>query len=161
MWNVVASKHESTPKFSYLQISISVALARKKKLVGARRQVAKKKKYRVQDQRRGEPFFFSPLAEFELRVKDVSWWREPNVDLVCTPVGSVQEVGNHTDEKSAWVIVEGKVYDVTDFLEDHPGGKKILLKNCGKDATELFHQYHTRKILKNVAGPMMIGRVVT
>jgi hypothetical protein len=29
---------------------------------------------------------------------------------------SVQEVENHKDEESAWVIVEGKVYDVTDFL---------------------------------------------
>ncbi|KAA1111102.1 hypothetical protein PGT21_036605 [Puccinia graminis f. sp. tritici] len=38
---------------------------------------------------------------------------------------SVQEVENHKDEKSAWVIVEGKVYDVTDFLEEHPGGKKV------------------------------------
>ncbi|PLW40559.1 hypothetical protein PCASD_07770 [Puccinia coronata f. sp. avenae] len=74
---------------------------------------------------------------------------------------SVQEVENHKDEKSAWVIVEGKVYDVTDFLEDHPGGKKILLKSCGKDATELFHQYHTNKILKTVAGPMMIGQVTS
>ncbi|EFP88585.1 uncharacterized protein PGTG_14790 [Puccinia graminis f. sp. tritici CRL 75-36-700-3] len=74
---------------------------------------------------------------------------------------SVQEIENHKDEKSAWVIVEGKVYDVTDFLEEHPGGKKVLLKNCGKDATELFHQYHTKKILKNVAGPMMIGQVTT
>ncbi|OAV90212.1 hypothetical protein PTTG_00701 [Puccinia triticina 1-1 BBBD Race 1] len=58
---------------------------------------------------------------------------------------SVQEVESHKDEKSAWVIVEGKVYDVTNFLEEHPGGKKVLLKNCGKDATELFHQYHTKK----------------
>ncbi|KAI9610889.1 hypothetical protein H4Q26_008733 [Puccinia striiformis f. sp. tritici PST-130] len=67
----------------------------------------------------------------------------------------------HKDEKSAWTIVEGKVYDVTEFLEEHPGGKKILLKNCGKDSTELFHQYHTKKILKNVAGPMMIGQVTS
>ncbi|KAH9470542.1 hypothetical protein Pst134EA_007791 [Puccinia striiformis f. sp. tritici] len=74
---------------------------------------------------------------------------------------SIQEVEKHKDEKSAWTIVEGKVYDVTEFLEEHPGGKKILLKNCGKDSTELFHQYHTKKILKNVAGPMMIGQVTS
>lgn len=32
-----------------------------------------------------------------------------------------------TDE-SAWVVVDGSVYDVTEFLDEHPGGKKILLK---------------------------------
>ncbi|KAH9460697.1 hypothetical protein MJO28_003598 [Puccinia striiformis f. sp. tritici] len=83
------------------------------------------------------------------------------IQSTMTKIISIQEVEKHKDEKSAWTIVEGKVYDVTEFLEEHPGGKKILLKNCGKDSTELFHQYHTKKILKNVAGPMMIGQVTS
>jgi predicted heme/steroid binding protein len=37
-----------------------------------------------------------------------------------------------------WVAIEGSVYDVTDFIAEHPGGPKILKKNCGKDSTELF-----------------------
>ena len=30
---------------------------------------------------------------------------------------------------------QGKVYDVTDFLDQHPGGANIILANSGKDAT--------------------------
>uniref|UniRef100_A0A0S1MJB2 Cytochrome b5 heme-binding domain-containing protein n=1 Tax=Phakopsora pachyrhizi TaxID=170000 RepID=A0A0S1MJB2_PHAPC len=72
---------------------------------------------------------------------------------------SSKEVSTHTTVDSAWTIIDGKVYDVTEFLEEHPGGKKILLKNCGKDSTELFNQYHNEKILKEVGSPMIIGQV--
>ncbi|KAH9812360.1 cytochrome b5-like heme/steroid binding domain-containing protein [Melampsora americana] len=74
-------------------------------------------------------------------------------------VYSTKEVETHSTEQSAWVIIEGGVYDVTEFLEDHPGGKEILLSNCGKDSTELFEEYHTKKILVKTGGPMKIGVV--
>ena len=45
------------------------------------------------------------------------------------------EVAKHNNDKSCWVIVHGQAYDVTDFLPDHPGGSKIILKYAGKDAT--------------------------
>ncbi|EST07701.1 Cytochrome b5-like heme/steroid binding domain protein [Kalmanozyma brasiliensis GHG001] len=67
------------------------------------------------------------------------------------------ELKNHKSEESAWTVVEGKVYDVTKFLDDHPGGKKILLKNCGKDSTEAFWTYHSEKILEKVAAEYHIG----
>ncbi|CAO1614841.1 unnamed protein product [Sympodiomycopsis kandeliae] len=69
------------------------------------------------------------------------------------------EVKEHKTEESAWVIVDGAVYDVTEFLDDHPGGKKILLKNCGKDASEAFWNYHSEKVLKSVADEYKIGEV--
>jgi cytochrome b involved in lipid metabolism len=34
-------------------------------------------------------------------------------------------------------VVDNSVYDVTNFITDHPGGEEIL-KGCGKDATSLF-----------------------
>jgi L-lactate dehydrogenase (cytochrome) len=46
------------------------------------------------------------------------------------------QVQRHNDCDSCWVIVEGEVYDVTDFLEEHPGGANIILRYAGKDATE-------------------------
>ncbi|KAG5914946.1 hypothetical protein E4U42_000223, partial [Claviceps africana] len=52
------------------------------------------------------------------------------------------EVAQHNDDKSCWVIVHGKAYDVTDFLPEHPGGSGIILKYAGKDATEAFEPVH-------------------
>ncbi|KAI5782697.1 FMN-dependent dehydrogenase-domain-containing protein [Geopyxis carbonaria] len=52
------------------------------------------------------------------------------------------EVAAHNDNKSCWVIVHGKAYDVTEFLPEHPGGSKIILKYAGKDATEEFDPIH-------------------
>ena len=40
-----------------------------------------------------------------------------------------------SSRESCWVIIKGEVYDVTDFLDDHPGGAAIILKYGGKDAT--------------------------
>ncbi|KAJ4171356.1 hypothetical protein NW754_013125 [Fusarium falciforme] len=52
------------------------------------------------------------------------------------------EVAEHNSAKSCWVIVHGKAYDVTDFLPDHPGGSKIILRYAGKDATDEFDPVH-------------------
>ena len=37
----------------------------------------------------------------------------------------------HTTEKDCWLIIHGKVYDVTDFLDEHPGGYDIVVSNSG------------------------------
>lgn len=39
-----------------------------------------------------------------------------------------QEVAKHSTQEDCWVVVHGKAYDVTDFLPEHPGGMKIILK---------------------------------
>ncbi|KAK3688164.1 FMN-dependent dehydrogenase-domain-containing protein [Podospora appendiculata] len=52
------------------------------------------------------------------------------------------EVAKHNTQKDCWVIVHGRAYDVTEFLPEHPGGMKIILKYAGKDATEEFEPIH-------------------
>jgi predicted heme/steroid binding protein len=53
-----------------------------------------------------------------------------------------QEVARHNTAESAWVIVRGKVYDITNFLSKHPGGREMLLLSAGRDCTDLFQCYH-------------------
>lgn len=45
------------------------------------------------------------------------------------------EVKRHNSAKSCWVIISGDIYDVTEFLEAHPGGRNVILKAAGTDAT--------------------------
>lgn len=52
------------------------------------------------------------------------------------------DVAKHDNAESCWVIVHGRAYDVTEFLPEHPGGSKIILKYAGKDATEEFDPIH-------------------
>ncbi|KAN0061849.1 hypothetical protein ACQY0O_005842 [Thecaphora frezii] len=81
--------------------------------------------------------------------------RIPHITMSKTV--DANELKQHKSEESAWTVVDGKVYDVTEFLEEHPGGKKILLKNCGKDASESFWTYHSEKVLEKVAKPLLVG----
>ncbi|KIV89953.1 hypothetical protein, variant [Exophiala mesophila] len=52
------------------------------------------------------------------------------------------EVAKHNSKDSCWVIVSGKAYDVTDYLEKHPGGSAIILQYAGKDATSVYQPIH-------------------
>ncbi|KAJ5216802.1 hypothetical protein N7468_009810 [Penicillium chermesinum] len=70
------------------------------------------------------------------------------------------EVAKHNTRESCWVILYGKVYDVTDFLSSHPGGAKIILKLAGKDATEEYDPIHPPGILEDELKPeQCIGTV--
>ncbi|CCM00904.1 uncharacterized protein FIBRA_02950 [Fibroporia radiculosa] len=59
---------------------------------------------------------------------------------------TLQEVGQHNTSRDArsscWVIISNRVYDVTDFLPEHPGGAKIILKYAGRDATAAYEPIH-------------------
>ncbi|ERN09073.1 hypothetical protein AMTRI_Chr06g197440 [Amborella trichopoda] len=53
-------------------------------------------------------------------------------------VFTLQDVSNHNTPQDCWLVINGKVYNVTEFLEDHPGGDEVLLSATGKDATDDF-----------------------
>ncbi|KAF2232485.1 hypothetical protein EV356DRAFT_450098 [Viridothelium virens] len=53
-----------------------------------------------------------------------------------------EQIAEHNSRESCWVIIHGKAYDVTEFLPEHPGGPKIILKYAGKDATEEYEPIH-------------------
>ncbi|KAJ8749498.1 hypothetical protein K2173_025693 [Erythroxylum novogranatense] len=55
-----------------------------------------------------------------------------------TKVFTLAQVSEHNHRKDCWVVINGKVYDVTKFLDDHPGGDEVLLSATGKDATDDF-----------------------
>ncbi|KAI6785663.1 Cytochrome b2-like protein [Emericellopsis cladophorae] len=70
------------------------------------------------------------------------------------------EVAKHNTSESCWVILYGNVYDVTNFLPEHPGGAKIILSLAGKDATEEYDPVHPPGTLESELPPeAKLGRV--
>lgn len=53
-------------------------------------------------------------------------------------VYKLEDVSRHNTHQDCWIVIGGKVYDVTKFLEDHPGGDEVLISATGKDATDDF-----------------------
>ncbi|KAJ5316520.1 hypothetical protein N7508_001028 [Penicillium antarcticum] len=58
-----------------------------------------------------------------------------------------QEIRLHNSRHSCWVVIHGAVYDVTDFLESHPGGSQVIMRCAGKDATDDFDSVHAPELL--------------
>ncbi|KAH8658359.1 cytochrome b2 [Xylariales sp. PMI_506] len=57
-------------------------------------------------------------------------------------VVSLAELRRHNKKDDCWVVVHKKVWDVTDFLDEHPGGPQIILSCAGDHATEQFDKVH-------------------
>jgi cytochrome-b5 reductase len=54
---------------------------------------------------------------------------------------TLEEIKKHKTVEDCWMILNGKVYDITKYISFHPGGKKIMAA-AGKDGTELYNKYH-------------------
>jgi len=73
---------------------------------------------------------------------------------------SAKDVATHkTVEDGLWIIIDGEVYDVTKFVDEHPGGAKILKRMGGKDASKQFWKYHGDSVLKKYKPKFLIGSV--
>lgn len=55
------------------------------------------------------------------------------------PTIPLSEVLAHNTAKSCYVTIDEKVYDVTEFLDDHPGGGDLILEYAGKDVKEIMN----------------------
>ena len=58
-----------------------------------------------------------------------------------------EEIVEHDRKDDLWVVIYGKVYDLTTFWEKHPGGD-IILDGAGGDCTPTWESYHPLKLTK-------------
>lgn len=54
----------------------------------------------------------------------------------------------HNTSEDIWVIVDHKVYDLSDFVDAHPGGEVVLRQVAGQDATQAFYNLHRQEVLQ-------------
>ncbi|KAJ5777129.1 Cytochrome b5 [Penicillium odoratum] len=64
-----------------------------------------------------------------------------------------------TVDKGLYIIIDNNVFDVTKFVDEHPGGAKILKRVAGKDASKQFWKYHNESVLKKYSPKLKVGEV--
>ncbi|GAA6034796.1 hypothetical protein JCM8097_009303 [Rhodosporidiobolus ruineniae] len=68
------------------------------------------------------------------------------------------EVKKHNKEGDLWIIIDSAVYDLSKFVDLHPGGAHVLLQVAGQDATDAFFSMHRGEVLSKY-GRYIIGTV--
>lgn len=71
-----------------------------------------------------------------------------------------EEVAQHKSPEDCWIILDGKVYDVTSYVEEHPGGDSILW-NAGGDSTTGFHGPQHPVRVFDIVDDFCIGKLVS
>ncbi|KAL1634753.1 hypothetical protein SLS56_002155 [Neofusicoccum ribis] len=76
-----------------------------------------------------------------------------------SPEYSLSEVALHSAREDLWIAINGKVYNVSGYLDDHPGGEEILRGVAGKEATGAFEDAaHSEDAYKTME-KLLIGKL--
>lgn len=75
------------------------------------------------------------------------------------PLYTLDDVSKHKDRSNCWIVIEGNVYDVGRFLDEHPGGEEVILELAGMDATEGFDQIGHSDDARDLLKTMLIGHL--
>merc|ERR1712216_1097498 len=68
-----------------------------------------------------------------------------------TKVYTYAEVAEHSTREDCWIVVDGKVLDVTKFLDEHPGGDEVMVGVAGQEASDEFEDVgHSTSAAKQI-----------
>jgi len=101
----------------------------------------------------------SPAAQAESKKEESNAPAKGDTATSGSKEYTAEEVAKHNKKGDIWVIVNGEVLDVTNFLPDHPGGEKAIMLYAGRDATEEFNMLHDPKVIPRYAPDAKIGVV--
>ncbi|PIA33079.1 hypothetical protein AQUCO_04200082v1 [Aquilegia coerulea] len=77
--------------------------------------------------------------------------------MVNQKVFTLAQVAQHKSNTDCWFIINGRVLNVTKFLEEHPGGAEVLIESAGKDATKDFDDIGHSKAAKSMLLKYQVG----
>ncbi|PAV20785.1 cytochrome b5 [Pyrrhoderma noxium] len=74
--------------------------------------------------------------------------------MADTKIVTLAELQEHTKKDNLYILIHGKVYSVSKFIDEHPGGDEVIIAEAGKDATEAFedvgHSDEARELLTDL-----------
>ncbi|KAF9266278.1 cytochrome b5 [Marasmius fiardii PR-910] len=73
-------------------------------------------------------------------------------------VVTFEELKDHNTKDNLWLLISGKVYDVTKWLDEHPGGDEVIIAEAGaRDATEAFEDVGHSDEARALLPGMLVG----
>jgi cytochrome b involved in lipid metabolism/uncharacterized membrane protein len=73
---------------------------------------------------------------------------------------TIAQVAKHNQATDCWVIIKSNVYDLTSYIQQHPGGAGVLTNLCGKDASSAFDSQHSTDMAPASAlAALKIGKI--
>lgn len=94
---------------------------------------------------------------FERRKKMQEEWEKNAKQCEWRGDLTMEEINKHNTARDCWVIIDGTVYDFTQYVLNHPGGSAHFTRN--RDISRAFHGFHQNLDLAFVE-KLKIGRVV-
>ncbi|KAI3406567.1 CYB5 [Candida oxycetoniae] len=74
-------------------------------------------------------------------------------------VFDADEISKHTTHDDCWVVINGRVYNVSSYIDEHPGGEEVLLDVAGSDATEAFDDIGHSDEAHEILAKLFIGNL--
>jgi len=72
-------------------------------------------------------------------------------------VVTLAELQENSKREKLYILLHGKVYNVTNFIDEHPGGDEVVLAEGGKDATEAFEDVGHSDEARALLADMLVG----
>ncbi|KAI4314065.1 hypothetical protein L6164_027007 [Bauhinia variegata] len=74
---------------------------------------------------------------------------------------SMEEASQHNTKEDCWVVIDGKVYDLSSYMDEHPGGDDVIIASTGKDATDDFEDAGHSDDARELMNKFCIGELDT
>ncbi|KAK4166478.1 putative cytochrome b5 protein [Cladorrhinum sp. PSN259] len=77
--------------------------------------------------------------------------------MAATQEFTYQDVAEHNTKKDLYCVIHDKVYDITKFVDEHPGGEEVLLDVAGQDSTEAFEDVGHSDEARETLDQLLVG----
>ncbi|KAJ6094251.1 hypothetical protein N7467_003096 [Penicillium canescens] len=76
---------------------------------------------------------------------------------VVLPEYTLKDVAAHNTKGDTWMVIHGQVFDLTEYLQDHPGGAEVLVEVAGTDATADYEDVGHSEDAREIMQPFLVG----
>ncbi|KAF4619571.1 hypothetical protein D9613_004895 [Agrocybe pediades] len=78
---------------------------------------------------------------------------------MSTKTITLEELRANKSRDKFYILIHGKVYDATKFMDEHPGGDEVILAEGGQDATEAFEDVGHSDEARALLPAMLVGEI--